>query len=462
MDRRDFLRALSMATFLAFLPKRVRAEDQDHTSYLPDVNVVARRPNIVLVMSDDQGWGDTGYNGHPVLQTPNLDAMAAQSLRFDRFYSAAPVCSPTRGSIMTARHPNRYHCYSWSYPLPTQEITLATLLKEAGYATGHFGKWHLGGVQRSSPNRPAAHGFDEYVSHHHHFDFNPRLFRDGVPEQFKGDGSMVVADEAIDFIRRHADGGKPFLAVVWFASCHTPHFATDEDQALYADLPLELRQFYGEITAMDRAFGKLRNELRTLGIQDDTILWFCSDNGGRDGISQNSARGCKEVLYEGGLLVPALLEWPSRILEPRITDIPVVTTDIMPTLLAIVGAEPPSNRPLDGVSITQLIAGRPFERPPIGFWYYHDGRYDSTGQTYPPLDAGTGWSTWLDWPWKLHKRELDDGTVEIDLYNLVDYPFESWSISDQEPQRVEDMLQALETWQASVLSSMRGEDYAAA
>jgi arylsulfatase A-like enzyme len=132
-----------------------------------------RRPNIVLVMADDQGWGDVGYNGHPVLKTPRLDEMAAAGLRFDRFYAAAPVCSPTRGSVMTGRHPNRFGCFQWGHSLRPNEVTLAEILKGAGYATGHFGKWHLGSVRAGSPVNPGASGFDRWLSAENFYDNDP-------------------------------------------------------------------------------------------------------------------------------------------------------------------------------------------------------------------------------------------------------------------------------------------------
>ncbi|MBN1589775.1 MAG: sulfatase-like hydrolase/transferase, partial [Pirellulales bacterium] len=133
----------------------------------------ADKPNIVLVMADDQGWGDVGYYGHPTLKTPNLDKLAGDGLRFDRFYAAAPVCSPTRGSVMTGRHPNRFGCFRWGNTLRPQEITLAEALKTAGYTTGHFGKWHLGSVQRGSPVNPGASGFDRWFSAPNFFDNDP-------------------------------------------------------------------------------------------------------------------------------------------------------------------------------------------------------------------------------------------------------------------------------------------------
>ena len=141
----------------------------------------AKRPNIILCMGDDHGWNETGYNGHPYVRTPVLDQMAGRGLRFDRFYAAAPVCSPTRGSVMTGRHPNRYGTFAPNFSIRPEEITLAQLLKPAGYACGHFGKWHLGPVKAGSPTNPGAMGFDTWLAHDNFFEMNPPLVRDGGP-----------------------------------------------------------------------------------------------------------------------------------------------------------------------------------------------------------------------------------------------------------------------------------------
>src|SRR6187399_1681539 len=190
----------------------------------------ATRPNIVLVMADDQGWGDTGFNGHPELKTPHLDAMAAAGLRMNRFYTAHFNCSPTRASVMTGRHPDRMGTFNPGAPIRAQELTVAKVLQGAGYATGHFGKWHLNGkngdpnttegngraILASDPLSPGKMGFDEWVSADNFFDLDPVLGRNGVPEKFHGDGSDISTDEALKFIRRQADTGKSFLSVVWF------------------------------------------------------------------------------------------------------------------------------------------------------------------------------------------------------------------------------------------------------
>ncbi|NLE36977.1 MAG: sulfatase-like hydrolase/transferase, partial [Pirellulaceae bacterium] len=245
----------------------------------PNATSSPERPNIILVMADDQGWGDVGYNGHPVLKTPELDALAASGLRFDHFHAAAPVCSPTRCSVLTGRHPNRFGCFMWGYPLRPQEITLAEALKSAGYATGHFGKWHVGSVRLGSPVNPAASGFDRWVSGTNYFDNDPILSDEGTAVALKGESSMVTVDAAIEFIREEAEAKRPFLAVVWFGSPHVPHRALDEDREAYADQPEHLQHLYGEITGLDRAVGKLRGEVKKLGIRENTIFWYCSDNG---------------------------------------------------------------------------------------------------------------------------------------------------------------------------------------
>ena len=252
LNRRDFLRLSGSGVLLSALGVGCR-----HSG--------GAAPNIVLCVSDDQGWGDMAYNGHPVLQTPNFDAMATETLCFDRFYAAAPVCSPTRGSILTGRHPNRYGCFRWGHPLRPQEVTLAEALKTAGYVTGHFGKWHLGSVERGSPVNPGSSGVDEWFSAPNFFDNDPILSREGTAIQAYGESSVVTAEAAIDFIRRRAGSRAPFLAVVWFGSPHSPHQAVERDRLLYADQEEALQHFYGEITGMDRAFGMLRQEISDLG-----------------------------------------------------------------------------------------------------------------------------------------------------------------------------------------------------
>ncbi|MFK7778159.1 MAG: sulfatase-like hydrolase/transferase, partial [Gimesia sp.] len=287
----------------------------------------ASRPNIILCMTDDQGWGETGFNGHPILKTPHLDDMAASGLRFDRFYAAAPVCSPTRGSFLTGRHPNRFACFSWGHTLRPQEITVAEAVKSVGYTTGHFGKWHLGSVQANSPVSPGNSGFDEWVSSPNFYENDPFMSHNGVVKQLKGESSRVTVDAALNFIKQADKEKKPFLAVIWFGNPHTPHEALPELKALYKDQNRSNQNYFGEITGVDRAMGHLRHQLRDLGLAENTVLWFTSDNGPRpprykneDARSQATGglAGWKGNLWEGGIRVPSMIEWPARIKKPEI------------------------------------------------------------------------------------------------------------------------------------------------
>jgi len=450
-------------------------------------------PNIVLVMADDQGWGDMAYNGHPQLKTPNFDALAREGVRFDQFHAAAPVCSPTRGSVMTGRTPNRFGCFSWGHSLRPQEITIAEALKTAGYTTGHFGKWHLGSVQKASPVSPGASGFDEWVSAPNYFDLAPVLSVQGSAKQFEGDSSDVTVDEALKFIRRCADKKQRFLAVVWFGSPHAPHQPLASDQALYSEQPEAQRNFCGEITAMDRAFGKLRTELRELDLRENTLLWYCSDNGALPKVgSSGGRRGHKGQIYEGGLLVPALLEWPTVFREPKLIATPCVTSDIYPTVLGIAGVTMENQPPLDGIDLMPLISGQETKRGrPIGFW--ETGRKGISTPSKPWMadllavqsrgeepndparvlpDAGKlgepvsetefpGHAAWLDWPWKLHRIENHKNhEITWELYNLAGDSDESSVLLAEQPERVPEMQKSLEDWLASVARSLNGKDYA--
>jgi arylsulfatase A-like enzyme len=488
LDRRTFLKVAGAGATGAMVSELPGFADSGRQA--------ADLPNIVLCMADDQGWGDMGYYGHPHLQTPNFDEMAAEGLRFDRFYAAAPVCTPTRGSVMTGRHPNRFGAFQWGRTLHPLEITLPEALKTAGYVTGHFGKWHLGPVRKGTLTNPGAAGFDRWVSAPNFFDNDPLLSREGIVESFEGESSMVTVDLALEFIQNHADTDRPFLALVWFGSPHSPHEALDRDRALYAEHAEELQHFYGEITAMDRAFGKLRQGLRELGIHQDTILWYCSDNGGLPEMGATGGRGAKGDVYEGGLRVPAILEWPDRLSVPRTTNLPCNTSDIYPTLLDIVGVEFEHQPPLDGVSLTPLFEGSMDSRPPMGFWDYPERgvlrdsyellsdlreaqqqgnivgdlsevRLDAWKHPEDfPGDAFPGHAAWLDWPWKVHRIEEEgeeEGQQEIrwELYNLADDPDEQSDLIDDRTDRTDAMKTALEEWQASVVRSMDGADYGA-
>jgi arylsulfatase A-like enzyme len=316
------------------------------------------KPNIILLMADDMGWGDVGFNGNRELKTPQLDRMAANSLQFTRFYSAAPVCSPTRGSILTGRHPERYGIYSANVGyLKPEELTLAEVLKTIGYRTGHFGKWHLGAlsqnltdtmannIQQPMPYAPPwMNGFDVCFSTYAQMptwdpmkaQLRKDYYRDEngniISDNLEGDDSRIIMDRVIPFMQKSVQEKIPFLALVWFHTPHNPVLAGPEYRNLYEHFDENKQHYYGAITAMDEQIGRLRKEVRRLNIEQNTIVFFTSDNGPAtpDEAAGNVAqrlkgtagpsRGSKFSLYEGGVRVPSLVEWPSLIKKHHKTD----------------------------------------------------------------------------------------------------------------------------------------------
>jgi arylsulfatase A-like enzyme len=407
------------------------------------------RPHIVLVMADDMGWGETGYRGHPVLKTPNLDAMAAAGLRLERFYAGSPVCSPTRASVMTGRSPDRTGVLSHGYALRPQEKTIAQALAAAGYVTGHFGKWHLSGysgpgvpVLASDPRSPGRFGFQQWLSVTNFFDLDPQLSRSGEIEQFQGDSSEVIVREAINFLRQHRDGQKPMFAVVWFGTPHNPFRALEADRAQFDELDEQSANHYGELVALDRSIGTLRTALRELEISENTMLVFCSDNGGLQKVELGTTgglRGYKSSVYEGGLRVPGIIEWPAAV-QPRVSNFPACTFDLFPTIAEIVGLDASVFvRPVDGVSLVPVLRGEVSKRErPLGFRF---------GKK----------AAWIDGRYKLVTTDRESKSFA--LYDLELDPQEQHDLVGEQPERLAELREAFAAWNESVEASFAGRDY---
>ena len=449
------------------------------------IQAANKRPNIILAMADDQGWGDMGYMGHTVLKTPVFDAMAKTGLRFDRFYSAAPVCSPTRASVLTGRHPNRMGCFQWGHTLRKNEITIAEALQKAGYATGHFGKWHLGSVRADSEVAPGKNGFDEWFSAPNFYDNNPLFSHNGKVIETEGESSHVTVDLALKWMAKVKD--KPFLAVVWFGSPHGPHQGGEEFLKQYKDEPKAMANFYAEITGMDAAMGELRAGIRKLGVAENTVLWYCSDNGGLKPNSMGGLSGKKGSLLEGGIRVPAIIEWPAVIKKNRITYVPSNTVDIYPTVLELAGVNEPEFQPrLDGLSLAKLLRGEKFQRgKSMGFWNYKVAgrsmrarlmleelrREQLAGEINPapkagmvgkeyPIDKFPHAAAWISGDWKLHRIPNKNGTsVQFKLFNIRRDKAEKLDLVHVQPERLIRMKTELAAWQKSVLHSLNGGDY---
>ena len=422
----------------------------------------APRPNIILAMADDMGWGDPGYNSvtvtyangtpHPDqgwINTPTMDAMAANGLRFDRFYSASAVCSPTRASCLTGRNPFRVGIpFANQGRLGFDETPLSEVLSPEGYACGHFGKWHLGSMTtlRSDSNRggdasvysaPWHHGYDfcfateSKVPTCHPYRkannglalptsfsdpnfYGTRYWRmpatwnqtsgegDAVPvgevnNAVDGDDSKLIVDQAINFIQDSVGQGQPFFVVLWF---HTPHKPiVDPDGVSGVDSSDALKD---SIEDMDTALGRLRDELTTLGVRGNTMFWLTSDNGPENGVdspnetstvrSLSSGRFLerKRSLHEGGLRVPGILEWPDVITNGMATDFPAVTSDYYPTILDYLQLSVPNQKPIDGISLRPVIDGTATARTsPIGFKIQSDKSW--VNDQYKLIDDGSGW-----------------------------------------------------------------------
>jgi len=404
------------------------------------------RPNIVLVMADDQGWGQVGYYGHPRLKTPHLDAMSKAGIRFDRFYAAGPVCSPTRASVLTGRTHNRTGVPSHGHNLCLQEKTLPQALKKAGYTTAHFGKWHLNGVRGAGvpiladdANHPGRYGFDEWLSVTNYFDLDPLMSRNGTFEEFKGDSSVIVVDEALKFMARQKVDESPFLAVIWYGSPHSPMKALDSDREGFPDD--KLGHQLGEIVGIDRSIGTLRRGLRDLGIEQNTLVWYCSDNGGLniDPDSCGGLRGHKGSVFEGGIRVPGIVEWPGTI-KPAVTGFPASTMDIMPTIVDLLDLPEDSQLGVrDGESLVELFnGGTPRREHPIPFSFQKKAAL-------------------IDGDYKL--LSLNRGKDEWQLYDLRNDPGEQKDLSGELPERFEKMRSEASIVLSSIDASAFGKDY---
>ncbi len=445
-------------------------------------------PNILLIMTDDQGWGDTGYNGHPYLKTPHLDEMAANGVVFHRFYAASPVCSPTRGSVLTGRHPLRYGiCGANCGHLNTEEITLAELVREAGYTTGIFGKWHLGTLTRDTvdSNRggrpqhdahyspPSQHGFDRYfvteakvptwdpmiTPAHEAGDVSPAQ-KEGAPfhtfywsgpdkietTNLGGDNSRVIMDRVIPFVQDAVEQDRPFLGIIWFHTPHLPVVAGTDHRKQYADLSEGQQHFYGAITAMDQQVGRLRNTLRELKVSKNTVLFFASDNGpegqeitGRTQGRTKGLRGRKRSLYEGGIRVPGIMEWPGTIPSGKTLESPSFTSDYFPTIAGILNIRIAQyHRPYDGINLLPLIHGT-IEKRERNLAFRFRQQASLIGEVF-----------------KIYSRNAGE---TFELYNLVEDPSESMNLAASHPDQLNEMVAEWKQWKISQEASANRADY---
>ncbi len=350
-------------------------------------------PNFLVILCDDLGYGDLACFGHPTIKTPNLDKLASQGMRFTDCYSAAPVCSSSRAGLLTGRSPQRTGIYDWipeGSPVHLQqgEVTIASLLKQAGYSTCHVGKWHLNGLFNSPQQpQPGDHGFDYWFSTQnnaaptHHDPDN--FVRNGQPVgTLSGYSCQLVADEAIGWLRSRRDAAQPFFQFVCF---HEPHEPIDSPPELVAEYPSATKRgqdlYFANVTNMDRAVGRLMAALDEMKLAENTLVYFSSDNGPetlnrypgawRSHGSPGPLRGMKLHLYDGGMRVPGIARWSGHIKPGQVVGEPVCSLDLLPTFCHFARAKLPADRKLDGSDISGLLEGNTFARTTPLYWHYY-------------------------------------------------------------------------------------------
>lgn len=423
-----------------------------------------RPPNIVLIFADDLGWRDVGYNGTDFYETPNIDRLAKEGMVFNRGYAAAGNCAPSRACMLSGQYTPRHHVYAVGstdrgpkalqrmIPVPNKsglspdQVTIAEALKSAGYATGIFGKWHLSGPDGALP---AAQGFDV-------------VFDSGTKSRGKATddpkGVYTLTKLAGDFMEKNKD--KPFF-------CYVPHHAIHSGlEARPATLARFEKKAAGKQHAnplyaaclydFDDAVGQLLKKIADLGLEQNTLVVFTSDNGGTQQSSQEPLRGNKGSYYEGGVREPFIVRWPGVTKPGSSTDVPVINIDFYPTFLAAAGAKVPEGKVLDGVSLLPLLKGEGKLSRDAIYWHFPGyldnpvirGR-DPVFRTRPVTAMTTG-----DWKLLLYHEEwqLDGGAAKlatnnaVELYNLREDPGERSDLSVTNPQKRDELLAMMQSW----------------
>jgi arylsulfatase A-like enzyme len=441
-----------------------------------------KRPNIILIMADDLGYGDVGFNGNKIIITPHLDDMSAEGVKFTNFYAAAPLCSPTRASVLTGRSPFRQGIFAaHTGGLRPAENTISEIVKNKGYQTGFFGKWHLGWVEpdqvesRGTYSPPWHHGYDEtFATKSAVPTWNPTKTpkgwkgfgsrKDGawggsvyihngkpVTENLEGDDSRVIMDRALPFLEESILNDAPFFATIWFHTPHDPVFAGPKYLEKYPKLPRRQKHLYGAITAMDEQIGRLRNFLKEKHIDENTIIFFCSDNGPSGPITEKGIasagpfRGHKHQMWEGGLRVPSLLVWPEHIKPGQVIDYQSSTVDYLPTILDILDIPVNKRIPLDGVSLKSVVLdGDTTDRKvPIVSGYQ---RLWKKVELYAYIEGN-------------YKICIPDVGKEMMLFDLSVDPSELHNLVSEKPELLKKMTAGLEKVKESWRLSREGKDY---
>ncbi len=403
----------------------------------------ARKPNIVLIVADDLGWGDIGYHGSQA-KTPNIDRVSAEGLRFDRFY-AQPICTPTRATLMTGRYPWRTGMASGvilnhlHYGLPLDETTLAQTLKKAGYATDIVGKWHLG--HETPAHLPTERGFDYHYGLYTAIDHFTHMWQGGLDwhrnrkaVREEGYASDLIGDDCVRIIKEHDFSKSPLFLYNPMFAVHAFNQAPEKYTAAYADeKDPDRRGLLGLCAAMDLQFGRIIDALKEAGQLENTLVFFFSDNGGNLHASANNGplRDGKGSYYEGGLRVPAFAYWPGKIAAGKTTDALAYAADLYPTFAALAGAPLPA-KPLDGIDLAPVLFKNATAsgRREILF-LLEDSERDRRGAM-------------IEWPWKLIRTAKPAAPWTFELYDISADPGEKSEVSKDNPEIVQRLSARLD------------------
>ena len=429
---------------------------------------VLSRPNVVFILTDDMGWGDLRCYGNPYIKTPNLDRLAAEGMILENFYVNAPVCSPSRASFMTGRYPvsvglphiimegKQAQKFGSSPFLDPKFFTVSRLFQQAGYATGQFGKWHLG--TKSSP--PIAdYGFDESLTAQGN---GPQLplyeaRSDAERLEFRARSSELIIDASMDLIRRNSH--RPFYVNVWSIVPHSPLAPTEEQleaypnlkQARYLPYISSRHIYYAAVTDLDRHIGRLLDLLDELGLSRNTIVIFSSDNGPENALINNAGyaasgsagpfRGCKRSLYDGGIRVPFIIRWPEKIPAGAINSEDVVAgIDYLPTLSTLCDIRLPPGLDLDGEDRSSVFTGSAEPRKNPVFWEWRSKVYADRIHQSPRFALRDG-------PWKFL---MNDGGERQELYFVTEDIEEINNLAAQEPERAARYRRQIEAFAAKM------------
>lgn len=421
------------------------------------------RPNIVFILTDDWGWGDLGCYGHQQIKTPNLDRMAGQGLRFSQFYVCSGVCSPSRTAFMTGRFPASYAIHGHlatdeqnadrGMPnfLDPKATTVTRLLQQAGYATAHFGKWHLGAGPTAPP--PTAYGIDVCRTANAN---DPNGWKEGRDPYFRARSTEYIVDEAIKFIEQHRD--RPFFVQAWTLMTHATLNPTAEqmkpfDRHSVARLPFKSPAtiYYASAASADKEIGRLLKRLDELGLSENTLVIFSSDNGPEDLAILNAShsgvgsagpfRGRKRSLYEGGVRVPFILRWPGKVPAGKVDTTSVVCgADFLPSVCKLAGVTVPDGLKLDGEDMSAAWCGRPRQRTLPVMWEWRFGIAGHVLNKSPMLAIREG-----DW-----KLLFNPDHSRVELYDIPRDPSELNNVAAHHADVVDRLARRAVDWQKTL------------